>query len=112
MNAIARLFPLRIAEYQARLEGQAGFTGRGGVHLKFSSHGGVYGEIDLRGIAGLSAALYLAGRHVVDIPLNNGRAVFRFNQRKLGREISATTGDMVDIRQNGDIILRGALVDR
>ena len=109
LNTLTRIFPLKTAEYVAKLEGQAGFTGRGLVEINFWSHGGVDGEVDLRGIAGLKAELFLGGRRIIDIPLKNGRAVRRFTDRQLTRELMATVGDPVEIRQNGDVILRGAL---
>lgn len=110
LNAMTRVFPLKTAEYTARLMGQAGFTGRGVLFLAFMSHGGVEASIDLRGIAGTKAELWIAGRHVIDIPLKNGRALMRFSHKKLLRDLTATEGDIVDVHQNGDVILRGSLV--
>lgn len=108
-GVLARMFPTRIGELEAKLEGVAGFTGRGEIEVSFWSQGYATVETELRGVAGLRAEVYVNDVCVGTVDIKDGRSDTEFDTRRTGITLIAEAGDRVEIRQNGDAILRGVL---
>ena len=109
LNALARMMPFRSGDLEAKLSGVAGHTGYG--EFEFANRPGGHSafEIELRGVAGVSADLYLNNDHVVTVALEGGRADQSFSSRRGGPLIVVRQGDVVEIRQHGDTILQGVV---
>ncbi|MEL6362987.1 MAG: hypothetical protein AAFR21_18115 [Pseudomonadota bacterium] len=109
-GALARIFPVKTRELEAKLTGVQGHTGYGEVEIDYWSNGRAQVEVELRGIAGLAADLVVAGRPVGTVPLDNGRADYDFDAQPLSEAFQAQDGDIVEIHQNGIAVLHGVLV--
>jgi hypothetical protein len=94
----------------ARLEGVAGFTGAGSFRYALSPGGSCNYEIDARGVAGLRCELFVQGEFVATLDCRDGRVSAKFDSRLDDAAIRLTAGDIIEIRQNGDLIMAGALV--
>ena len=109
-NALAKLMSLRTADLEAKLSGVAGFTGYGEFEYSSWSNGHVSYEIELRGIAGTKAEIYVNSILVAVTHLTNGKSDQHFDTRRGDAHFKANTGDVVEIRQHGDVILEGTFV--
>ncbi len=108
-GGLARLFAMKTTELEAKLTGVAGFTGHGEVEIEHWSNGDIVLEVELRGVAGAGASVFVADQLAAEAPLENGRADMRVSARRDGLNIAADVGDSVEVRQHGVAILRGVL---
>jgi hypothetical protein len=92
-----------------RLKGVAGFTGVGDVRFTAWRDGHVRLDADLRGVAGLKAELWARGAKVGPLAGDNGRISAHFDTKNGGPSIALAAGDLVEVRQNGAVILAGVL---
>lgn len=95
--------------FEARLKGVAGFTGSGVIRYALSAAGSTNYETRLRGVAGLRCELFVGGEYVATLPCENGKVASKFDSRLGDPAIQLGEGDAVEIRQNGAVILQGAL---
>lgn len=95
---------------ETRLSGVSGHTGTGRFRYAAWSDGHVTYEADLKGIAGLKANIWAHGRLVAPLAVKDGKAAQKFDSREGAAAPALAEGDLVEIRQNGDVILQGELV--
>lgn len=110
-NALAKLISFKTADLEAKLSGVAGFTGYGELEYSSWSNGHVSYEVELRGVAGTKAEIYVNNEFVSITPVNNGKSDQNFDTRRGHAYFLADVGDKVEIRQHGDVILEGAFVN-
>lgn len=93
----------------ARLQGVRGFTGRGSVSYVDWPGAARRLVIKLRGIAGVSVDIFVDDARIGGLPVRKGAAAYR--RLSLGDEAgpALAADDRIEIRQNGDLILEGAL---
>lgn len=99
----------KLADLEARLSGVNGFTGRGEIEYSAWHDGSRELEVELRGVAGRAADVIVNDVKVISVALDNGRVDATFDTR-LGDAIpDLGVGGRVEIRQNGEAILKGVL---
>ncbi len=107
---LSRLAARRIVKLEAALKGVAGFTGAGIVRCAVWSDGRRTAEADLTGIAGLKADLVIKAAPVGALACRDGAVAGKLDTAR-GAPIPAfDAGDTVEVRQNGVVILKGALL--
>ncbi|MFZ5617284.1 MAG: hypothetical protein ACOZAA_08190 [Pseudomonadota bacterium] len=109
LNTLSRILPLRVLTLEARLKGVAGYTGSGLFRYVAWSSGHVTYDVDLRGVAGLRAVVIARGENVAPLAVKDGKAAKTFDSRRGDPAPALAAGDMIEIRQNGDVILQGVL---
>jgi len=109
LNAVRALAIFRHRRLEAKLKGVAGFTGSGVMRYVARPPARVRYEIDLKGVAGLKAELWMRGARICEFPIDNGRASVDIRSGQGAPAIAASAGETVSIRQNGDVILSGRL---
>jgi hypothetical protein len=67
-------------------------------------------EVELRGLAGLRAEIGARGRTFAHIPCKDGKASLLWDSRRGDPAPQLAVGDVVEVRQNGHVVLRGALI--
>ena len=93
----------------AKLSGVAGHTGGGAFdYIRFPEGFAAY-EVNLHGVAGTRAVVVLDGVEIAEIAIENGRAIFSGDTRRTGVALIALSGDKIEIRQHGVVILQGKL---
>lgn len=109
LSALSKLTTFKTAKLKAVLKGVAGFTGGGAVRYTEWHGGRRQLEISLTGIAGLKAEVMVNEALAARLACCNGEAAACLDTEK-GEEIRALTpGVSIEIRQNGVVVLRGAL---
>ena len=98
--------------FEASLKGVAGFTGSGVVRYALSAAGSANYETTLRGVAGLRCELFVAGEYVATLSCEDGKVEGKFDSRLGDPAIQLAAGDAVEIRQNGAVILQGAMATK
>ena len=109
LQKLAQLLPVKTQDLEAKLRGVAGHTGWGEIEITFWRSGRATFEVELRGVAGLKAQVYLNNEFLIEADLKDGYFDKTFDTRNLGIELQAAVGDVVSVRQNGDEILTGVL---
>ncbi len=109
LAGLSRFAPRRVIKLAAALKGVAGFTGAGAVRHCAWPDGHATLDADLFGIAGLKAEIIAKGDAVGTIACREGVASARLDTRTGAELMALKAGDMIEIRQNGVVILRGAL---
>jgi len=109
-GALIKLWPGKIADFEAKLAGVNGFTGRGEIEYAAWKNGAKTLEVELYGIAGRIAEIYVNNDFVITVDLNEGRADYTFSTRRGTTLPTLTEGGRVEVRQNGDVILEGVLI--
>lgn len=104
--------PLARAAYSARLAGVNGFTGRGAIGFDINAQGEKKLFVDLYGVAGRGAEIFVDDRPVQTIAITKGRGGATFASRKGDIVPDMAEGAKVDVMQNGDVILSGVLTRR
>ncbi|MEZ5895087.1 MAG: hypothetical protein R3C51_01685 [Parvularculaceae bacterium] len=104
-----RNFLHRKSLLKATLSGVAGHTGSGAFDYVHYANGYAQFDVALSGVAGTRASLFLEGVELAEIAIDDGKAIFTGDTRKSGVSVIALPGDTVEIRQHGDVILRGDL---
>lgn len=100
----------KLVDLEANLLGVNGFTGWGEVEFSAWKNGARRMEIELKGVAGQTADVYVDGTLAKTITLNNGAADRKFDSSR-GDDVPALSqGAHIEIRQNGDVILEGRLI--
>jgi len=110
-GALAKIMTIKTADLEAKLSGVAGFTGYGEFEYASWANGDIAYEIELRGIAGTKADLYINAVKIATTLLINGRSDEHFDSRRGAVRFEAKAGDMIEVRQHGDVILQGILVN-
>lgn len=99
----------KLMDLEADLRGVNGYTGRGEVEYSAWKNGARRMEIELKGVAGQSADVYVDGALTKTVPLHNGATDHKFDSSH-GDDVPALCeGARIEIRQNGDVILEGRL---
>ncbi|HBS35724.1 MAG TPA: hypothetical protein DEA50_11710 [Parvularcula sp.] len=99
----------RTVRLEAALKGVAGFTGSGVLRAQSREGGRRRIEADLSGIAGQKAEIVIGLSSIGALACRDGAATGRFDSAA-GASIPALgEGDIVEIRQNGVTVLKGAL---
>jgi len=111
LDQLKRLSPKKAARLESNLNGVAGFTGAGWFRYARSSAGSADYEVELRGVAGLRCELCAQGEFVATLECRDGKVAAKFDSRLGDPAIRLEEGDLIEIRQNGDAVLRGALID-
>ena len=93
----------------ARLAGVAGFTGSGWFRYARSAAGSANYEVEAKGVAGQQAELFAHGEYIATVDVADGRVAARLDSRLGDPAILLNSGDVIEIRQNGDAIMAGAL---
>lgn len=109
LDSLRRAIAWKTRSLQSRLSGVDGYTGSGRFRYSVWSSGYVTFEVELRGVAGLKAEVWAKGAKVGRLAVADGRSAAGFDSRIDAPTISLTDGDVVEVRQNGDLILRGLL---
>ena len=120
LQALLNIMPHRRAALTARLVGVSGFTGRGDIRFAARKNEKNILFVDLRGLAGCTAMIFVNGTQVATIEISKGRAGKSLSSRaghKFPKGLSPVLrgmkfpkigpGDNIDVRQNGDVILSG-----
>jgi hypothetical protein len=109
LNVIRSLPIFRRRRLEAKLKGVAGFTGGGAFRYTARPPARIRYELDLKGVAGLKAELWLRGAFIFEFELDNGKAAIDIESGLDAPPIAAREGETVLVRQNGDVILSGKL---
>ncbi len=100
--------PLR-ADLAVKLTGVNGFTGAGEIGFIARRNGARSIEIELRGVAGREAVVYAEDQPVATLRFDHGHASQVLATEK-GDDVPALFyGAAIEIRQNGEAILKGSL---
>ncbi|MEM8771684.1 MAG: hypothetical protein AAGD92_08550 [Pseudomonadota bacterium] len=99
----------KTVDLEAKLRGVNGYTGYGEVEFSAWQNGSKSLEVELRGVAGTRADIYLHGAKVKTVALNNGRADQVFETTQGDGIPDFTPGATVEIWQNGQLILSGVM---
>jgi hypothetical protein len=99
----------KTSDLEARLTPVNGYTGRGEIEFSSWQNGSRQLEVELRGVAGRTADVYINGERVKTVNLENGRVDAFYDTRQGDALPDAVAGDRVEVRQNGDPILDGVL---
>ncbi len=97
------------AALETRLAGVKGFTGGGVFRYQRSRAGSSNYETELRGVAGLRCELYVEGEFLAVLRCKDGKAAAKFDSRLGDPAIRLRSGARIEIRQNGETVLVGAL---
>jgi hypothetical protein len=109
LHKLAQMLPVKTQDLEAKLRGIAGYTGWGEIEFSFWRSGRATFEVELHGVAGLKAQVFLNNEFLVEANLKDGHFDKTFDTRNLGVELHAAAGDIISVRQNGDEILSGVL---
>ena len=109
LDAIRKIGIFKGRRYEAKLKGVAGFTGGGVFRYASRPPARIRYEIDVKGVAGLKAELWLRGAFIFEFELENGKATVSLPNSRSVPAIAAREGETVAVRQNGDVILSGRL---
>ncbi len=112
LRTLNQILPFGAFSLEAKLKGVAGYTGGGLFRYRTWPSGDVAYEADLRGLAGLRAELHVHGERMALLACRDGKASGQFDSRRGDPAIALAAGDIVEIRQHGCLILRGALTTR
>jgi hypothetical protein len=110
LDELKRALSGKALALETRLSGVSGHTGTGRFRYAAWSDGHVAYEADLKGIAGLKANIWAHGRLLASLAVKDGKAVGKFDSRAGDAAPALAEGDLVEIRQNGDVILQGELI--
>ncbi len=99
----------KTADLEARLQPVNGYTGRGEIEFSAWRNGSRQLEVELRGVAGRSADVFVNGERVQTVMLDNGRVDAFYDTRQGDAVPELAEGAAVEVRQNGDPILSGVL---
>jgi hypothetical protein len=108
LQNLMRILPPASGVLTVRLAGVDGFTGRGSVRYAANDHAFVL-TVTLSGVAGRKAEVFANGRSVADVAVTNGRANATFSSSRGDKLPELCDGARIEIRQNGDVVLDGAL---
>ncbi len=106
LNALSR----KLTSLETKLRGVSGFTGRGEIAFTARKSGLKKMDVELRGVAGRCAEVFIDDVFLTNIDLDNGRVDHTLTTRKGDTIPDLIEGTRVDVRQNGEIILEGILV--
>lgn len=109
LGAIRNWAAFKARRYEARLKGVAGFTGVGVFRYIARPPARIRYELDVKGVAGLKAELWLRGAFICEFALENGKATVSIPSSRSVPAIAVREGEAVVVRQNGDAILSGRL---
>lgn len=100
----------KLMDLEANLTGVNGYTGRGEIEYSAWKNGARRMEVELKGVAGQTADIYVDGTLAKTVPLRNGAVDHTFDSSR-GDDVPALCeGARIEIRQNGDLILEGRLI--
>lgn len=109
LEPLKRILIGKTLTLEAKLKGVAGFTGSGVFCYDAWSDGHVTFDADLKGVAGLKAEIWARGRMIGPLTVRDGKVYGEFDSRSGAVAPVLAAGDIVEIRQNGDVILQGGL---
>ncbi len=109
-NKLRNVLPNPASKLGATFSGVNGYTGRGKLEFTAWRNGARAISIDLRGVAGRDAEILVGDNAVLNVSVDKGPVAQKFHSRK-GHEVpELSEGAEIRIRQNGVIILEGALI--
>ena len=91
------------------LVGVNGFTGRGAVGYSVNKNGAKKLSVQLHGLAGREAELFVDNLPAVNVAITNGHASMTFASDSGDTLPDCAEGAQIDVRQNDEIILSGVL---
>lgn len=109
LETLKSILSIGARRLETKLTGVAGFTGSGSFRYALSPAGSSHYEADLRGVAGLRCELLANGEFVSALDCRNGKVAAKFDSRLGDPAIRLDDGDVIEIRQNGGVILLGTL---
>lgn len=109
IEALLNMLPPMRADLAATLTGVNGFTGRGEVEFIARRNGVRSLEVELHGVAGREALVYADDQPTAQLRFDNGRASQIFATDKGDNIPRLYYGANIEIRQNGEAILKGVL---
>ncbi|MEO1135727.1 MAG: hypothetical protein AAFW68_03825 [Pseudomonadota bacterium] len=107
LGGVFKRLALTRGKLAAKLAGVNGFTGRGSIACMTSAEGVDRLTVDLSGLAGRNADVFINNARSGTIAIKNGRAKARLVSRAGG--LRTNDGARVEVRQNGDVVLAGVL---
>lgn len=108
LQSLLRILPPVSGVLTVKLAGVDGFTGRGAVRYATAGDAFVM-TVTLTGIAGKRAEIFVDGKRLAGIAVTNGRASATLSSSRGDKSPPLREGAQIDIRQNGDTVLNGAL---
>ena len=109
IEALLNILPPLRADLTAKLTGVNGFTGAGEIEFVSRRNGARSLEIELRGVAGREAVVFADDVPIATLRFDHGRASQVFNTDRGHNVPPLYFGAAIEIRQNGEAILKGAL---
>ncbi len=100
----------KVLDLEAKLSPVVGGSGRGEIEFTAWRDGAKQLDIELRGMSGSSAEVFIDGERITTVLLENGRADVFLDTCKGNAVPSFTQGAQVEIRQHNDLILGGVLL--
>ena len=107
MNILS--LPVSGVRLGARLRGVDGFTGRGEISYARQNNGEQRMRVQLQGLAGRSADVFVNGAAFRTVFLDNGFFRHAFDSTRGERIPTLNEGAVLEIRQNGHLVLEGSL---
>lgn len=108
LAGLTKLTALKSPRLAALLKGVAGFTGGGVVRYTRRPDGRGKIEADLSGVAGLKVEVVVKAAPVGVLACRDGVVAGRLETAQGAPIPALEPGDLIEIRQNGAAILRGA----
>lgn len=109
LGGVFKRLALTRGKLAAKLAGVNGFTGRGSIACQTSPDGVDKLTIDLSGLAGRNADVFINDAPSGTIAVKNGRARARLVSQASDSGLRTDDGALVEVRQNGDVVLSGVL---
>jgi hypothetical protein len=110
LAGLLRFAASKSVKLAAALRGVAGFTGGGTVRYAQWLDGRRKIDVDLSGVAGLKTEIVVKSAPVGALSCRNGAVSGRLDTARGAPIPALAAGDLVEIRQNGDAILRATLI--
>ena len=99
----------KLSDLEADFSPVNGYTGRGEVEFSAWKDGSRQLEVELRGIAGRSADIYVNNMRVKSVTLTEGRGDEFFDTRQGDAIPDIREGTIVEVYQNGQPILSAVM---
>lgn len=111
IESLLRILPRKSVDLEAKLTGVNGYTGRGEIEFAIWHNGVRELDIELRGIAGRTADIYAGESHIATVNLEKGKVDYTFSTRKGDAVPVFAAQTLIEVRQNGDVILSGVFAN-
>ncbi|MEZ5894622.1 MAG: hypothetical protein R3C58_15930 [Parvularculaceae bacterium] len=109
LKLLAKLYLFGQGPLVAPLAGVNGFTGRGAIGYAGRNGRSKRMRVFMRGVAGRNADIFADGALAASTKVKNGRVWAHFASERGDPVPALEEGAVIEIRQNGDVILSGVL---